>query len=213
MLFRRPAGGDTKRSLLVTGCGRSGTTYIARLLQAGGLRIEHEAMRQDGTVSWFFAVDSGSMPPWGDSGGKPINAYRFEHIVHQVRQPLQAIGSSQTLQPASWDFAAQFIPLKAGDTPLLRGMKYWLHWNLLAQKKAHYTYRVEALGDVQGFDAFCRAIGRPKLAARHEKLMAAAPTTENTRRGGYTALAWDDLRAEDAALTADIEALARSYGY
>ena len=206
-------GGNMKRDLLVTGCGRSGTSYIARLLKEGGLRIEHEAMRADGTVSWFFAADADHMPPWGDSGGHPISAYHFEQIVHQVRHPLHVIGSSQTLHADSWAFAGRYIPLKDTDSPLLRGMKYWMHWNLLAQRKARHTYRVEGLADKKLFATFCQAIGRPGLVRKHAKLMAAVPTTENTRRGGYNALSWQDLNSEDAGLAADIQALAKLYGY
>lgn len=42
--------------LLITGCGRSGTHFTARLLQEIGLDVGHETLGKDGVASWKHIV-------------------------------------------------------------------------------------------------------------------------------------------------------------
>ena len=50
----------TRRELgfLITGCGRSGTTYMAKLLKAHGIDAGNERIGSDGVVGWQFAFDT-----------------------------------------------------------------------------------------------------------------------------------------------------------
>ncbi len=86
---------------LVTGCGRSGTQYVARLLVAMGMRVHHEhvflpdrmegqtkdtmtalmqTMEVDGSVSWFAVPYLDLIPDdW--------------KIIHLVRNPVKVIRS------------------------------------------------------------------------------------------------------------------------
>src|SRR5690242_2679693 len=76
---------------VVTGCARSGTTYMSALLSGLGLRIGHEVVfgprtrsfdgwqGQHGDSSWLAA------PFLGDLGDAPV--------FHQVRHPLKVVRS------------------------------------------------------------------------------------------------------------------------
>lgn len=69
-------------------------------------------------------------------------------------------------------------------------MKYWYHWNLMAEKRALATYKVE---DIQ---------------SKQSK-------KTNTRKtwSSYRKVSWADLEAEDPELTSKIKSLAKRYGY
>ena len=78
--------------LLVTGCGRSGTTYTSALLQAMDLDIPHEAVGKDGAASWKQIV-SGTFVYLGKNRSVTIDGSGFDRIIHQVRHPLKLITS------------------------------------------------------------------------------------------------------------------------
>lgn len=85
-----PEGGS--RTFVVTGCGRSGTEYIARALEAAGLRCGHEVLFNprtravpafgavDGDVSWLAAPFVEALPA-GTA------------VLHQVRDPFAVTAS------------------------------------------------------------------------------------------------------------------------
>lgn len=87
--------------LLVTGNGRSGTTWLARTFKAAGIECPHEHCGQHGTVSWYFFADSNWHPyhvshaPKGRviHIGERRSDFRFEYVVHLIRDPLKVIGS------------------------------------------------------------------------------------------------------------------------
>lgn len=76
--------------LLVTGCGRSGTSYAKVLLNALGYTCEHErSVRPQGFVGWQgrAAETSWFAPPY--IADLPEGTF----VVHQVRQPASVIAS------------------------------------------------------------------------------------------------------------------------
>lgn len=129
--------------LLITGCGRSGTTYIARLLQKSGYDIQHERPGTIGSASWpmtvgYYAVDIYA------------NDEPFDHIFHQVRHPLPVIYSwAQTcpdLNLPVWNFIRQHIPeIDPLDSLIVQCAKYWYYWNLLAEQRAEWRYQIEEI--------------------------------------------------------------------
>lgn len=135
------AGGPVKqqRELLITGCARSGTTFIARVLRKSGLAVGHERDGAFGVVSWSMGIDTTDRC-WGPSSG----LYQFKHIFHQVRHPLKAIASFHLANQRSWDYVYRHIPqINREDKMIVRCVKYWIYWNLKAEKRAEWTYRVE----------------------------------------------------------------------
>jgi hypothetical protein len=135
--------------LLVTGCPRSGTKYIAKLLTKLGRDIGHEKMGRHGISSWCMAVQA-PKAPWGPARE---GHHKFEVIFHQVRNPVFNIPSLSTLKDKSWEFIYEHTPCDPMEPLLLRAAKLWYHWNLHAQNIAHWRYRIEQLEDV--FPEFC----------------------------------------------------------
>jgi len=157
--------------ILVTGCGRSGTKYIASVLQSMGLDVPHEDLGKDGAASWCMAVDSVEAP-WG----RGRRGATFDAIFHQVRHPLKVIPSLSTFTPPSWEFIEKYIPCPASDPTILRAAKYYYYWNLEAEKIAQWRYQVEEFPEV--FDEFCRRINMP---VRRE-VLAENSTMINSRK-------------------------------
>lgn len=78
------------KKFLCIGHPRCGTTSISYYLNQMGYKVGHENMDLDGTSSWMLAVKDDKYPY-----GNVINieAYRFENIIHLVRNPFDAIPS------------------------------------------------------------------------------------------------------------------------
>src|SRR6188472_3358246 len=116
--------------LLITGCGRSGTHFTARLLQEMGLDVGHETVGKDGAASWKHIV-SGTFVYVGKNRTQEIRDENFTPILHQVRHPLKVIASMQTFSPSTWGFMAQFISLDLKTPVIARAMQGWVEWNRL----------------------------------------------------------------------------------
>lgn len=130
---------EKKRKLLIVGCGRSGTKYISELLKKNGFDVGHEQDGTDGIASWPMTITDGEDPPWGPS----FREYKFDAIVHQVRNPVKVISSCHTILDKSWNYIKKYIPIKETDSKLIMCAKYWYYWNLRAENLANFTYRIE----------------------------------------------------------------------
>lgn len=223
------------RRLLVTGCGRSGTKYISFVCRRLGLDIPHEKLGRDGIASWTMATPAAVRPY-----GPPTDVVRFRHVFHQVRHPLHVIASVESFEPASWAFIGMHIECGRDEPVVLRGARYWLHWNELAERMAEWRYRVEDIDTV--LDEFCSRIGITCDAA----VLSRVPRDINTRVNGrafhrveelfermrlempsrlrtalersnerpnHGSLDWNDLDALDAELAQRIRSKAAAYGY
>lgn len=192
----------TEVRCLITGCGRSGTRYIARLLSAAGLDIGHETMGKDGIASWLLAVDAGY------AGYGPLRRFfRFQTILHQIRDPLSVISSMQTTRIASWQYICRNIPCSLDEPLLLRCAKYWKYWNLKAESIATWRYRIEEIDRIWG--ELCERLAIPVNPA----VLATTQRTINTRAGAYQKIGWDDLMVLDKSLCLSIQEQAVRYGY
>lgn len=191
--------------LLITGTARSGTSYIAKVLQKCGLEIGHETLKKDGVSSWVMAVHD-DKTPWGPAR----NGLRFVHIFHQVRHPLKVIASVYVTEPPkSWEYIQKHIPqIRSEDPHLVKCAKYWYYWNLKAYKEAEWTYRVEDLENV--WEDF-----QDRLAYRWDrKVLQEVPKDTNTRNVVLPKFTWQDLqRSLDPTLYKNIRQLALQYGY
>jgi hypothetical protein len=192
----------TEGKCLITGCGRSGTKYAAALLSAAGLRIGHETMGRDGIASWLLAALPAA-PGWGPSG----EDFHFRTILHQVRNPLAAISSMQTIQPTSWRYICQHVPCSMEDPLLFRCATYWREWNLKAESIAAWSYRLEDIDSA--WEELCARLALP---ATREALNAVARNL-NTRKGSFENVTWDDLKNLDPRLCLAVQEQAARYGY
>lgn len=192
-----------ERPLLITGCARSGTTFITKFLRGNDLEVSHERDAAFGIVSWMMAADS-PHAPWGPGADQ----FRFKHVFHQVRHPLKTIASAYHEPRPSWGFIERFVPEIDKEEPrLVRAAKYWYYWNLLAESKAEWTYRVEDVENQIG--EMAARLGVPLRT----EVLSTIPKTTNSR-GYKTTVTWEELEgALDRKLYKNIVALARRYGY
>jgi len=80
--------------IVIIGCARSGTKYISSLFNKVGYDVGHEKLGKDGIASWGLVPDSGKVP-YGPSFSELRG--RDMTVIHQVREPLAAIASIETL--------------------------------------------------------------------------------------------------------------------
>lgn len=194
-----------ERFILVTGCARSGTRYTAYVLRDCGLDVGHEWVFPDGLTSWLMAADCTECP-WGAA---PSANYTFKHIFHQVRHPLKVMASVYMNEPPeSWEFIYQHVPqIKNTDSLLVKCAKYWYYWNLKAEKKAEYTYRVE---DIE--NALLEMSRRLNYDLTQANLGMISKQT-NTRETPLE-LTWETLEESiPYQLFFDIQMMALRYGY
>jgi len=92
------------------------------------------------------------------------------------------------------------------DPKIVKGAKYWYYWNLLAEKKAEWTYRVE---DIENqIDEMSARLG----VDLEPDTLDDIPTNTNTR-GYKDVYTWDDLKqAIDEDLFYNIINMAIRYG-
>jgi hypothetical protein len=196
---------DRAGMLLVAGCPRSGTHYTAALLQHLGLRVAHEAVREDGTVSWVH-ITSGTYVVPERNRSKEVSNEGFDRILHQVRHPLKVISSMQTLRKCSWDYMARHISLDTRAPVPVRAMKAWVEWNKLIEKKASWRFQIERIKDV--FPEFLNQAGIQPVAypvLPHE--------ARESRTHRYNPLDWGHLIYSEPSLAREVAAMASRYGY
>jgi|GEM_PF-2503321 len=222
-LFNRHA---VRRKLLVTGCARSGTLYTTMALRALGLDVRHERpiwpngrMGRDGMVSWYMAVDD-PRPPHGP--GAP--GFVFDFILHQTRDPLTVIPSVAQFilrYPRVRRYVERNLPglcrpddarLPQQERLMAEAARYWLRWNLCAEKKADARVAVERLGAY--LPELCAVLG---VEYRPEAI-AAIPADVNRRRRYVKReqpwiLTWNELERIDAPACMQVRELAVKYGY
>jgi len=211
-------GGEHKQiqsPFLITGCARSGTTFLYEALKKSGVKVGHEMLAQDGCVAWQCAFDkSYGSYKWNF----PVGTIRFNRILHVVRDPIKVITSmyNQSIPPAhaSWNHAWRYIcsvcpEISLNDPPLIRCAKYWYYWNLSAEKRAAFTFRIE---DVEkNLDLISQFIGHTV----DKNIIANMPKNVNHYRikTDYE-ISWASLSVElEPSFFHRLQELALKYGY
>lgn len=197
------------KDLLITGCGRSGTTFTADYLKACGFDISHEsAQGTQGCVSWPMAVKYYSpFTPY------PVNTC-FRHVFHQVKDPLDVISSFYTNLPnlnlQEWHFIRTFIPeiLFFHDSALTHCAKYWYYWNLKAEQISEWRYRIEDIHLI--LDEFETRSG----FHLDPEILDSLPKTINHWKLIDRKITWNDLRmALSPEFFQNLQEMAQRYGY
>lgn len=196
-----------RERVLITGHPRSGTKFTAKMLKRMGYPTSYEGHRL-GHKTRFVSSWKHAMPGVFEYRyvRKMALDQQFDRTIHQVRHPLDVIASSTTLFDLTIDHIKKYVdipePTVHKQQPLKLCMRSWIGWNRLIEDTADWRFQLEELRDV--FPEFCRQLGVP------EQPMPSMGK-RNTRR--HSDLTWDDLYREDEALAAQIEEMARRYGY
>lgn len=183
-----------KDKFLITGFPRSGTQYISRCLRRFGYGVGEEFIFtwSHGTVSWTHAPYSSD----------------FRIVAHQIRNPIHVVSSAQTIPYKVWKkYAFKHIGDPSTDNPLKIAMYAYPRWFELAEKHSVITYRVE---DIEfAYKDVMKILGlRPP-----KKWTKLIPTNQNTRKGQYEILTWEDLEAIDPENYNKILEIAKEYNY
>jgi len=184
---------------LITGCGRSGTSYMTKVLNNCGLNVGHEALGRDGVVSGRYCYEAEFYP-----GAHPAPRPHFDVILHQVRRPLKTIASVMTGRSRLW--SQQFVPVELTASTLRFSCYYWLTWNLEAERQALWTYRIEDLEDVW-LDL------RRVLCFDTSYDLATSGVPKNTNSRQHASVTWQDVKKAAPEIYEDICLTADRYGY
>lgn len=203
------------RPIVITGCQRSGTAYIASLITACGYWCSHERLFRDGRYQELKPESIESS--WAAAG----YADRFTtppHLVHQVRHPLSVIASCLArgtfrgkLRPsARW--ASEIYPgiFQPEDSEIIRILRYWVEWNTLTEwASPDVRWRIEYLNAEELADILT-GFGRPVTAERVAQAQKMIPIA-NAATSDVDPVTWDDLPV--CKLTRRAMTMARRYGY
>jgi len=188
--------------VLIAGHGRSGTTYMAKVLNACGIDVGHEKVGSEGAVS-FLHIASGPYK------GKIIEPFKYDALIHQVRHPLHVIASSMTLG-VSMPFMERVVGRYKASGKLGAVMYTWYSWNRLIETRgklmdrgSYSRFRIEDIDTV--FPLILAFFGRSSVPLPN------IPRNVNTRP--HVRLGWKDLYKADMALALVIEEMANRYGY
>ena len=115
---------------LITGCGRSGTHFLADQVMKNGVPVKHERIGDAGSVSWIYGApfkeEERKLETWfaseEDTKKRASKDFGFYPVVHVVRHPLKAITSLVTCfcgcgsmacgrwaDEPSWEWAGKFV--------------------------------------------------------------------------------------------------------
>lgn len=127
--FRR----DEHKKVIVAGCARSGTLYMARVLTALGFDVGHEGFMPDGISSWYIVEETRAAKILEMTKGLDCL------YIHLVRNPLDVISSVMRCElirtRESLDFFARTNPEYNGLELVERCARYWVEWNKYITKR------------------------------------------------------------------------------
>ena len=208
-------GKPLQRLLLITGSGRSGTTYAARTMQAIGLDVPHELTGADGTSSLFFLVDSDWYPalPWypgRNHVGERRSDYEFKHVLHVVRHPLKTIPSiGKIFNGLNFElFEEQGVIPKGIKNKMLRCAWMYYGLNMLAEQQA--TMRVQLERYEKSWPSIMRMLGKSASTPFPREVK---PANKGTGYRASMPITWEELAALDSDLCENIKKMTRRYGY
>lgn len=203
-----------RRSILITGCGSSGTTWVAALLRHNRIDVTHdESLGSDGIVTNACNHRHVSVFDLGDVAlhdhvMMTVPIRYFAHRIHLVRDPRRTIGSVIQKWRGYGDIWPQIRADVDGldlDDPFsfANGMRYWVAWNEMCESITSHRFRVEDL--TVNPEPLFGAIGRDFRRSLVTKGVASSGVP------GYPS--WDDLAMVDESLARRTRDLAARYGY
>lgn len=136
-----------KRLVRVLAHPRSGTGYMAALLQANGLDVGHETMGEHGISSWMFAVQTDSVPFTFDNSAP--TQYEFEHTLHVIREPVSAISSIYHTEHGSLEWRAKWLCLWGNK--MEQAVSSYIGWNKLILGLNPVTFKLENTDVILGW--------------------------------------------------------------
>lgn len=208
-----PRSKAQKRELLILGTGRSGTSMLSKMFQMAGYDLRHEKVGAFGTCSLFFNVDSEWYPrfPWTEESahaGERRSDFKFKHIFHVVRNPLNTIPSMTGIFPQlNYEFFADNGIIEHGLKPALRKCAHvYYGLNSLADQQAEWRFRIEDMNQSL-WDKMMARLNLPKC----EMPIAPRGRSSGFRRRPPTT--WRELKKLAPEIYDELRLMAAVYGY
>lgn len=143
----------TYPAIVIGGCARSGTNFISKLLTQGGVPCNHEILF--GAPGFGHIVDNAvAESSWLAIPYFPREKMRGAILIHLIRHPLKHISSMNHVHTfEDYQFKSNiytiykelFLPTIQRYRLMDRYMYNWIKWNIMAEKYADLTYRLEDL--------------------------------------------------------------------
>jgi hypothetical protein len=195
--------------LLITGTPRSATVFTTDTLNAHGMQIQNDwrRPRRDGSVSWIFAFeDPHNFGPARTDGSK------YEHVLHQVKNPLSSITSMCT-EPVLTD-ELKFLQRHIGMPSSYEDVKYssravvefWVEWHEFLNDLQLPTYQIEMVD----FKDIFRVAGLGKYYNETLEPDVSSKTNSREHREKFT---WQEIYTIDPLLAAKAWELSHHFGY
>ena len=227
------------KKALVTGTGRSGTTFVCKLFNRVNLSISHDNDVDCGTFPGVYGSSSWYHAFRGPLTGSKYEKVSFEKVVHVVRNPLKSIHSRATRTfPNGINFMKNVIADWESTSELAVGpdtisfhdvsawaLKHWVRRNSFVSQYASWRVRVEDfVEDPWHSWALCVAMGLGSNCPLIEQWRHAVVTVpEDTNTGGRTDNAkrqsdttWEKLATRDEESHDHVRMalkLAKDFGY
>ncbi len=205
--------------LLFTGCGRSGTGYVAKLITEAGLVCGHEWAFNPFRAGYWgsFEAESSCLALRAVEDGM-INYDCL--VVHLIRNPLAVIRSVigvGLLDQNPPRYKAKYTAWLCANTPqcfaphlspVTRAALYWLFVNQRAENCIDYRLRVEDINELD-LREISEIIGKPLDATALDRV------SKNTNGGQRDdSITWEDVLASlNPTQRRHFESMAERYGY
>ena len=208
MYSERCGSAPAKWPLLITGTPRSATVFTTNLLKSHGMKIQNDwgNPQEHGSVSWIFAFeDNNNFGPARTGGGT------FQHVLHQVKDPLGSIASMCT-EPI-FDRESAFLQrhvympsfYEQPRSQARAALEFWVEWHDYLKKMKLPTYLVENVTAESIFE-------QSELeSVYHEKAKQVSSATNS--REHRPPFSWQELYTLDPRMATRAWRLARQFGY
>jgi len=223
-------GTPPPRPLLITGTGRSGTTYMVKLFKEVGFPIDHDVRSKAGR-NWLGAASwPHTFLPTAFGCQSRFKKHHFVRIVHLVRNPLNTIISR-------WNGGARHTPamvedcflpqhqrpskdMAEKDRLLAQSLRHWVLHNSFAEAQAEGRVNLEAirgetvaalLSDLDGVPH-----NPPVDAASFQRTIDAMQRNVNsnhTKKPPTGVITWARLESVDPDYARMAAMMALRYGY
>lgn len=144
---------DDHKKVIVTGCGRSGTLYMAKVLTALGFDVGHEGFMADGVSSWYI------VEPTRAEAVKDMVRGCDVVFIHLIRNPMEVISSMMRCElirtRSSLDFFARTNPEYNELELIERCARYWVEWNKFAAHRFPMDVRLRVDDMPKALDELC----------------------------------------------------------
>lgn len=193
---------------MITGTPRSATVYTTNLLRSHGMEIQNDWRNplEHGSVSWIFAFeDKKNFGPARTGGGT------FQHVFHQVKDPLGSIASmcTEPIFRAESAFLQRHVYMPSfyeKPRSLARAaLEFWVEWHDFLKKLRLPTYKIENVTAKSLFQL-------SKLEDLFHESAPQVPSTTNSRRH-RPPFTWQELYTLDPRMATRAWKLAREFGY